>query len=115
MFRLRPFFECGAFGFDCACPLVMEPPGFFDRHLRLRDLLIPALALLRPGGFFLPALALALPLLSLECQRRLARRLVVDLRWRLPVSLRTRLASSAVTFVVGQVRWHIGMFLERPV
>ena len=40
--------------------------GFFDRCLGLRDCLLPSVALLDRGGFFLAALAFALLLLSLS-------------------------------------------------
>src|SRR4051794_11134447 len=64
--RLRPFLECRAHEFECACPFVMFPLGLFNRCLGLRDCLLTSLALLRRRGFFLAALAFALPLFSLE-------------------------------------------------
>ena len=57
--------------------------GFFDRCLGLRDCLLPSVALLDRGGFFLAALAFALLLLSLKRECGLASRFVVDLAGRL--------------------------------
>jgi hypothetical protein len=69
----------------------MAPLGFFNRCLGLRDCLLPALALLRPGGFFLQALAFTLPLLFLEPQRGPPGGLVVDLAGGLLLQLCVRL------------------------
>src|SRR5205814_6229702 len=63
---LREFFDRCPVGFDCACPLLMFRLGFFDCCLGLRDCLLPSVALLDRGGFFLAALAFALLLLSLK-------------------------------------------------
>lgn len=72
LFCLRPFFDCGALGFDGGCPLFMLRFAFFERCLRLGDCLLSPLALLLPGGLFLPALAVTPPLLPLESQCGLA-------------------------------------------
>ena len=79
----RPFFECRAVGFDCACPFVMVPLGVLNRCFGLRDCLLPSLALLRLSCFFLLVLAFALPLLFLERQCGLAGCFIVDLAGRL--------------------------------
>jgi hypothetical protein len=57
--------------------------GFFDRCLGLRDCLLPAVAFLDRGGFFLAALALALLLLSFKCECGVASHFVIDPAGRL--------------------------------
>jgi hypothetical protein len=79
LFRLRAFFEGGALAIDLARSLFMGTLGFFNRCLGLRDSLFSALTLFRSGGFLLPPLAFALPLLSLICQCGLAGCLIVYL------------------------------------
>src|SRR4051794_6414725 len=92
----------------------MIPLGLFHCCLRLRSCLLPARALLRASGFFLPALTLPLPLLSLERQPCLPCRLLVQRRLQLLFLLYASLGPVAIRLIAGQVLGQLGMFSECP-
>ena len=115
LFRLCALFEGGALGVDLACPPSMGLLGLVNRRLGLRDSLLPALTLFRPGGFFLPLLAFTLLLLSLIGQCGLAGCLIVYLAGRLLAGLGAELFRPVFDLFTGEVSGQVRIYLERPV
>jgi hypothetical protein len=99
--RLRPSVECSAVSFDFFDLDFMVTLGFFKRCFGLCDGLLAPLAFLLPRGLFLPALAIAPLLFSLERKGGLAGCFVVDLLSRRCFCLRSRLCWSLLHLVDG--------------
>src|SRR4051812_6582196 len=90
----------------------MLPLGICECCFRLGGFLLAPLALLGPGGFFLPALAFTLALFFLERECRLPSGLVVDIAGWLFFAVWTRPCRFALHLISGEVSGQMGVFLE---